>query len=209
MQCSTTHHPPPATPITTLCARTGLVTALAAAQPHAWRATTCGHRVVTCMVYFYVCSGTTALSAPTTTRFTYVPLLPCPPLRPLPPAPPPLPRLAPWASALHAPPTPTPKSYPVNWPIGSGDRFVGIYHRPTAKVVLYEKRNQAGRARGAAKQVRVVWRACSRRGGGGALRREGAGLHGLRGSLRLPAGRLAGSAGTRPPPPSPLPSGPS
>jgi peptide subunit release factor RF-3 len=21
--------------------------------------------------------------------------------------------------------------YPVNWPIGSGDRFTGIYHRPT------------------------------------------------------------------------------
>lgn len=23
------------------------------------------------------------------------------------------------------------QSYPVNWPIGSGDRFVGVYHRPT------------------------------------------------------------------------------
>ncbi|PNW87891.1 hypothetical protein CHLRE_01g006150v5 [Chlamydomonas reinhardtii] len=43
------------------------------------------------------------------------------------------------------------QSYPVNWPIGSGDRFVGVYHRPTQKVVLYEKRGQAGRAKGASK----------------------------------------------------------
>ncbi|KXZ46475.1 hypothetical protein GPECTOR_43g911 [Gonium pectorale] len=39
----------------------------------------------------------------------------------------------------------------VNWPIGSGDRFVGVYHRPTKKVVLYEKRGQAGRSKGATK----------------------------------------------------------
>jgi hypothetical protein len=25
------------------------------------------------------------------------------------------------------------QSYPVNWPVGSGDRFVGVYHRPTNK----------------------------------------------------------------------------
>ncbi|GIL80976.1 hypothetical protein Vretimale_9288 [Volvox reticuliferus] len=43
------------------------------------------------------------------------------------------------------------QSYPVNWPIGSGDRFVGVYHRPSKKVVLYEKRGQAGRSKGATK----------------------------------------------------------
>ncbi|GFR44773.1 hypothetical protein Agub_g6105 [Astrephomene gubernaculifera] len=41
------------------------------------------------------------------------------------------------------------QSYPVNWPIGSGDRFMGVYHRPSKKVILYEKRGQAGRSRGA------------------------------------------------------------
>ena len=25
-------------------------------------------------------------------------------------------------------------AYPVNWPIGSGDRFCGVFHRPTNKV---------------------------------------------------------------------------
>ncbi|GLI60750.1 hypothetical protein VaNZ11_002980 [Volvox africanus] len=43
------------------------------------------------------------------------------------------------------------QSFPVNWPIGSGDRFVGVYHRPSKKVVLYEKRGQAGRSKGATK----------------------------------------------------------
>ncbi|KAG2490076.1 hypothetical protein HYH03_011541 [Edaphochlamys debaryana] len=41
------------------------------------------------------------------------------------------------------------QSYPVNWPIGSGDRFVGVYHRPSQKVVMYEKSGAAGRAKGA------------------------------------------------------------
>lgn len=43
------------------------------------------------------------------------------------------------------------QSYPVNWPIGSGDRFMGVYHRPTKKVVLYEKRGLKGRSKGATK----------------------------------------------------------
>ncbi|KAL6747846.1 peptide-chain release factor [Haematococcus lacustris] len=30
-------------------------------------------------------------------------------------------------------------AYPVNWPIGSGDRFCGVFHRPSAKVVLFER----------------------------------------------------------------------
>eukprot|EP00955_Chlamydomonas_euryale_P096834 365036-Chlamydomonas_euryale.AAC.6 len=25
-------------------------------------------------------------------------------------------------------------AYPINWPIGSGDRFCGVFHRPTGKV---------------------------------------------------------------------------
>eukprot|EP00775_Hariotina_reticulata_P002359 gene2359-2665_t len=31
------------------------------------------------------------------------------------------------------------QSYPVTWPIGSGDRFCGVYHRPTGKVFLFSK----------------------------------------------------------------------
>eukprot|EP00879_Flechtneria_rotunda_P013063 GHRR01013643.1.p1 GENE.GHRR01013643.1~~GHRR01013643.1.p1 ORF type:complete len:602 (+),score=167.68 GHRR01013643.1:1048-2853(+) len=38
------------------------------------------------------------------------------------------------------------QSYPVTWPIGSGDRFCGVYHRPTNKVLLYTK---GGRGKGA------------------------------------------------------------
>ncbi|KAG1657566.1 hypothetical protein FOA52_006766 [Chlamydomonas sp. UWO 241] len=38
--------------------------------------------------------------------------------------------------------------YPVNWPIGSGDRFCGVYHRPTKKVVYYEK-GEKGNSRAA------------------------------------------------------------
>mmetsp|Transcript_23531 Transcript_23531/g.61232 ORF Transcript_23531/g.61232 Transcript_23531/m.61232 type:complete len:647 (-) Transcript_23531:564-2504(-) len=34
------------------------------------------------------------------------------------------------------------QSYPINWPIGSGDRFCGVYHRPTQKVVTYERRGK-------------------------------------------------------------------
>ncbi|KIZ00365.1 peptide chain release factor 3 [Monoraphidium neglectum] len=30
-------------------------------------------------------------------------------------------------------------SFPVTWPIGSGDRFCGLYHRPSRKVILYKK----------------------------------------------------------------------
>lgn len=33
-------------------------------------------------------------------------------------------------------------SYPVNWPIGSGDRFCGVYHRPTNKVGRGEERGE-------------------------------------------------------------------
>eukprot|EP00898_Chlorokybus_atmophyticus_P001424 jgi/Chlat1/2282/Chrsp17S02795 len=30
-------------------------------------------------------------------------------------------------------------TYAVNWPIGSGDRFMGVYHRPTSEVHLFER----------------------------------------------------------------------
>lgn len=30
-------------------------------------------------------------------------------------------------------------SFPVTWPIGSGDRFCGLYHRPSRQVLLYKK----------------------------------------------------------------------
>ena len=30
-------------------------------------------------------------------------------------------------------------TYPVNWPIGSGDRFRGVYHRPTKQLSLFTK----------------------------------------------------------------------
>jgi peptide chain release factor 3 len=30
-------------------------------------------------------------------------------------------------------------TYPVNWPIGSGDRFRGVYHRPTRQLCLFTK----------------------------------------------------------------------
>jgi len=43
-------------------------------------------------------------------------------------------------------------AYPINWPIGSGDRFCGVYHRPTAKVVLYERKGSSGRSKGATKK---------------------------------------------------------
>lgn len=39
--------------------------------------------------------------------------------------------------------------YPVNWPIGSGDRFVGVVHRPTMEVHLFEKTGAEGRNKGA------------------------------------------------------------
>eukprot|EP00798_Chlamydomonas_sp_ICE-L_P029642 gene29642-18281_t len=35
-------------------------------------------------------------------------------------------------------------SYPINWPIGSGDRFCGIYHRPTQKVLIYSRTGAKG-----------------------------------------------------------------
>eukprot|EP00245_Coleochaete_scutata_P010362 TRINITY_DN3613_c0_g4_i1.p1 TRINITY_DN3613_c0_g4~~TRINITY_DN3613_c0_g4_i1.p1 ORF type:complete len:411 (-),score=80.80 TRINITY_DN3613_c0_g4_i1:330-1508(-) len=35
-------------------------------------------------------------------------------------------------------------TYAVNWPIGSGDRFVGVYHRPTEEVHLFEKDRKHG-----------------------------------------------------------------
>lgn len=38
------------------------------------------------------------------------------------------------------------QSYPITWPIGSGDRFCGVYYRPANKVLLYTR---AGRGKGA------------------------------------------------------------
>lgn len=35
-------------------------------------------------------------------------------------------------------------TYPVNWPIGSGDRFVGVYYRPRNEVHLFEKGSKHG-----------------------------------------------------------------
>jgi peptide subunit release factor RF-3 len=35
-------------------------------------------------------------------------------------------------------------TYPVNWPIGSGDRFVGVYYRPRQEVHLFEKGKKHG-----------------------------------------------------------------
>jgi len=46
--------------------------------------------------------------------------------------------------------------YPVNWPIGSGDRFRGVYNRPTKEVYLFEKTGEKGRAKGAVASV-VPW----------------------------------------------------
>mmetsp|Transcript_9572 Transcript_9572/g.33954 ORF Transcript_9572/g.33954 Transcript_9572/m.33954 type:complete len:593 (-) Transcript_9572:243-2021(-) len=39
-------------------------------------------------------------------------------------------------------------TYPINWPVGSGDRFVGVYHRPTKKVALFDKGGAATRSKG-------------------------------------------------------------
>ncbi len=33
------------------------------------------------------------------------------------------------------------QTYAVNWPIGSGDRFKGVYHRPSQKIHLFERRS--------------------------------------------------------------------
>ena len=35
--------------------------------------------------------------------------------------------------------TPLPLRYAVNWPIGSGDRFRGVYHRPLKEVHIFER----------------------------------------------------------------------
>lgn len=43
-------------------------------------------------------------------------------------------------------------THPVNWPIGSGDRFKGVYHRPRKEVHLFTKGGRHGR-RGAASEV--------------------------------------------------------
>lgn len=43
-------------------------------------------------------------------------------------------------------------TYPVNWPIGSGDRFVGVYYRPRNEVHLFEKGIKHG-SRGASVRV--------------------------------------------------------
>jgi peptide chain release factor 3 len=38
-------------------------------------------------------------------------------------------------------------TYAVNWPIGSGDSFCGVYHRPTREVHLFDKEASAGKTR--------------------------------------------------------------
>ena len=43
------------------------------------------------------------------------------------------------------------QTYPVNWPIGSGDRFRGVFHRPTREIHLFTK--VASGSREAAVQV--------------------------------------------------------
>lgn len=43
--------------------------------------------------------------------------------------------------------------YPVTWPIGSGDRFQGVYHRPTQEVHLFAKSGSEGRNKGARSTV--------------------------------------------------------
>ncbi|MEW5299237.1 MAG: hypothetical protein WDW36_002272 [Sanguina aurantia] len=40
------------------------------------------------------------------------------------------------------------QSFPVNWPIGSGDRFVGLFQRATNKVTLYQRTVEGGRTKG-------------------------------------------------------------
>jgi len=40
-------------------------------------------------------------------------------------------------------------TYAVSWPIGSGDRFRGVYYRPTKKVYLFDKTGNTGRSKGA------------------------------------------------------------
>ncbi|KAL3693257.1 hypothetical protein R1sor_006908 [Riccia sorocarpa] len=37
-------------------------------------------------------------------------------------------------------------TYPVNWPIGSGDRFIGVYHRPRNEVHLFTKEKHGTKA---------------------------------------------------------------
>ncbi|GAX79462.1 hypothetical protein CEUSTIGMA_g6903.t1 [Chlamydomonas eustigma] len=46
-------------------------------------------------------------------------------------------------------------AYPVNWPIGSGDRFCGVYHRPTNKVILYERKAGNGRKAGSKREYNL------------------------------------------------------
>jgi hypothetical protein len=45
-------------------------------------------------------------------------------------------------------------AYPVNWPIGSGDRFCGVYHRPTNKVSRRRFQGRGGEGAG--------WKSCVR-----------------------------------------------
>ncbi|KAK3265931.1 hypothetical protein CYMTET_25407, partial [Cymbomonas tetramitiformis] len=44
-------------------------------------------------------------------------------------------------------------TYAVNWPIGSGDQFRGVFHRPMREVHLFDKTGAAGRAKGAIANV--------------------------------------------------------
>ncbi|BBN11680.1 peptide chain release factor 3 [Marchantia polymorpha subsp. ruderalis] len=37
-------------------------------------------------------------------------------------------------------------TYPVNWPIGSGDRFMGVYHRPRKEVHIFSKEKHGTKA---------------------------------------------------------------
>lgn len=39
-------------------------------------------------------------------------------------------------------------TYPINWPLGSGDQFTGVYHRPIRKVALFDKGGSTGRSKG-------------------------------------------------------------
>ncbi|CAM6105958.1 unnamed protein product [Calypogeia fissa] len=47
------------------------------------------------------------------------------------------------------------ETYPVNWPIGSGDRFMGVFHRPRNEVHLFEKGEKHGTV--AAKTQVIQW----------------------------------------------------
>jgi peptide chain release factor 3 len=51
-------------------------------------------------------------------------------------------------------------SFPVTWPIGSGDRFCGLYHRPSRKVGARQRRRRQGAARAGAVVMCCAWCVC-------------------------------------------------